>query len=538
MRIIRSATAIGLGFLAAFGFAGMQPDASANSILIKTTQEFQPGLVDSVFGTELSKDLGVAGWRKVFVPASSSVSRALEYYKRAPGVVSVEPNYIVRAFGLPNDPGISKQYWVNITKAPQAWDIFKGQGSMVVAVIDTGVDYTHEDLKSKMVSKGRDFVNNDDDAMDDQGHGTHCAGLVGAATNNGLGGAGMGYNIRILPVKVLSSAGGGTADQIIGGIKYAADSEAKVLSMSLGGYGRSEAMSDAVQYAWGKNKIVVAAAGNDSLDAGVNPMYPANYDNVYSVAATNSSDQRAWFSNYSKTLIDVAAPGEDIYSTIWPGGGYANESGTSMACPITAGLVGLVWSYAPTAKPQQILDVISKTADNVGPFVKSGRINAFKAVDYFTVSVPISATLVGKSVFQGAAVFGTAPFMNIQSESIRNLGQAAGVTSVFRMPTNPVSQMRKATISASFGANAASTVQLFLWNYATSKYDLVSSVPGTSGQLNYSVDTLPTQYYDKNTRNYSLILRSLVPTRSGYNTASYVFPVQSITGSFTYRVNP
>jgi hypothetical protein len=170
--------------------------------------------------------------------------------------------------------------------------------------------------------------------------------------------------------------------------------------------------------------------------------------------------------------------------------------------------------------------------------VKSGRINAFKAVDYFSVSVPVSATLVSKSVFQGSAVFGTAAFMNIQSESVRNLGQVAGVTSVFRLPTNPISQMRKATISATFGTNNGATVQLFLWNYSTSKYDLVTSVPGSTGQITYAVDTLPTQYYDKTTRNYSLILRSLVPSRSGYGTASYVFPIRTLTGSFSYRLNP
>lgn len=529
---------MGMLALASVGITAPKVEFASDSILIKTNSTFQPSLVDVPFGATPSRDLGVAGWRKVSLPLGVSLASARAYYGKAAGVDKVEPNYVLRGLGLPNDPGISKQYWVHITKAPQAWDVFKGQGSMVVAVIDTGVDHTHEDLKSKVISKGKDFVNNDDDAMDDQGHGTHCAGLVGAATNNGVGGAGMGYNIRILPVKVLSAGGGGTADQIIGGIKYAADSEAKVLSMSLGGYGRSEAMSDAVQYAWGKNKIIVAAAGNDNLDAAANPMYPANYDNVYSVAATNSGDQKAGFSNFSKTLIDVAAPGEEIYSTIFPGGGYAFASGTSMACPITAGLVGLVWSYSPTSKPQQIIDVISMTADNVGPFVKSGRINAFKAVDYFTVSVPVASTLISKSVFQGAAVAGSASFMNIQSQAVRNLGQVAGVTSVFRLPTNPISQMRKATISATFGINVSATVQLFLWNYSTGKYDLAASAPGSAGQLSYTVDTMPAQYYDKTKRNYSVILRSLVPSRSGFNTASYVFPIRTFTGNFSYRVNP
>jgi thermitase len=407
-----------------------------------------------------------------------------------------------------------------------------------VAVLDSGSDYTHEDLRSKIISKGKDFINNDDDAMDDNGHGTHCAGLVAAATNNGLGGAGMGYNISIIPVKVLSAGGGGSYDAIIGGMKWAADGQARVLSMSLGGYGYSSALQDAADYVASRGKIIVAAAGNDNLDAATTPAYPANLKNVFSVAATNASDVKAGFSNYGDKEIDIAAPGEGIYSTIWPGGGYANASGTSMACPIVAGLVGLVWSYSPNDKNTQILDAIMKTSDNVGPFVISGRINAFRAVDYFTVSTPIPATLVSRSIFQGTSVTGSAPVANIRSINAAGAGQIAAISATYKMPSNPIAGLKKTSITTTFGAHATGTAQLFLWNYSTGKYDLVNSVPGSGGRISYDTAVMPAQYYDRTTRNFTLIVRMLVPNRSGSSTSPFVLPVNSMSAVFSYRANP
>lgn len=538
MKTYKALSLTSLIALAAVGFASGAVEATTDSILIKTDSTFQPQLTDITFGTSPSADLGIAGWRKVTLPRSASVATALAFYKKAPGVIAVEQNFIARALGLPNDPALSKQYWVPITKAPQAWDVFKGSGSFTVAVLDSGSDYTHEDLKSKIISKGKDFINNDDDAMDDNGHGTHCAGLVGAATNNGLGGTGMGYNITILPVKVLGAGGGGSFDAVIGGMKWAADSQARVLSMSLGGYGFSNAMQDAADYVAGKGKIIVAAAGNDNLDAATTPMYPANLKNVFSVAATTSTDARAGFSNYGDKEIDVAAPGEGIYSTIWPGGGYAYESGTSMACPIVAGLVGLVWSYSPTEKHTTILDAIMKTSDNVGPFVISGRVNAFRAVDYFTVATPVSATLVSRSIFQGTSVSGTAPVANIRSINAQGVGQIAAISSTYKMPSNPIAGLKKTNITTTFGAHATGTAQLFLWNYSTGKYDLVNSVPGSGGRISYETTVMPAQYYDRTTRNFSLIVRMLVPNRPGSSTSTFVFPVNSMSAVFSYRANP
>ena len=270
-----------------------------------------------------------------------------------------------------SDPLAGQQYSLDRMQVAAAWDASRGDG-VTVAVLDTGADFSHPDLAGKFVSRGKDFVNGDDDATDDHGHGTHVAGILGAATNNGVGMAGVGYNVRVLPGKVLGANGSGATDGIARGIVWAADQGARVINMSLGGSGVSPTLEQAVNYAWGKGAVVVCAAGNDGTSV---PQYPAAYTNCVSVAATDQADRRASFSNYSST-VDVAAPGVQVLGTV-RGGRYEAWSGTSMATPNVAGVAALIAAAHPTWTNGQIRAALEQTADEVGGWK---RVNAARAV--------------------------------------------------------------------------------------------------------------------------------------------------------------
>ncbi|MFC7439920.1 S8 family peptidase [Laceyella putida] len=325
---------------------------------------------------------------------NSSLKALLQKYKQNPDVEYAEPNYIYHASLLPtnrypqswqtrfnitpNDPGFwTKQWGPKRVQAHLAWNATQSNGTVKIAVVDTGVQSTHPDLRGKVLN-GWDFVENDNSPQDANGHGTHCAGIIAAATNNRVGIAGMAPNAKLLPVRVLNGAGEGTVTDVADGIKYAADQGAKVINLSLGGPESSSTIKSAVDYAWSKGAVVVAAAGNESTSQ---PSYPAYYSNAIAVASTNPDDTRSSFSNYG-TWVDVAAPGANIYSTI-NGSAYAYESGTSMAAPHVAGIAGLLASQGRTNV--QIRAAIENTADKVpgtGTNWTHGRVNAYKAVSY------------------------------------------------------------------------------------------------------------------------------------------------------------
>jgi thermitase len=267
---------------------------------------------------------------------NGEVGHALPRVRACAGVLYVEPNFIVQAADtIPNDTGWSNQYGLVNVRAPQGWDFATGSTAVTIAIVDTGVDYGHPDLAGKSLA-GYDFVNSDPNPQDDNGHGTHVAGIAAATSNNGSGVAGVSWGARILPVKVLDAAGNGFYDDTAAGIIWAADHGAQVINLSLGGDSTSSLLADAVNYAYGQGVILVAAAGNTGVNA---VMYPARYPNVLAVAATDNANNRAGFSNYGPE-VDLAAPGVDIYST-WPGG-YIYDSGTSMSTPFVAGLAAIL----------------------------------------------------------------------------------------------------------------------------------------------------------------------------------------------------
>jgi thermitase len=308
------------------------------------------------------------------LPKDLPVEAALEQLKRFPFVEFAEPNYIYRASWKTSDPFWDEQWGVAKIKAASAWGLQTGSDKIVIAILDTGVDLDHPDLVKKLVA-GYDFIDGDDQPDDVAEHGTHCAGIAAAQTNNGVGVAGICPNCKIMPVRVLG-ADGGLASDVAKGIIWAVDHGAKVISMSLGGLYESTAQSDAIDYAWDKGAVIVAASGNFGT---ADPHYPSYHEKCIAVGATEKDDARADYSNYG-SWVDVAAPGTLIASTV--PGGYAKMSGTSMATPFVAGLAGLVWSAMGTsASNTKVRAAIENGCDPIGDWLSGGRINARRSIE-------------------------------------------------------------------------------------------------------------------------------------------------------------
>jgi len=306
----------------------------------------------------------------VRTPLSVSAPLFTQLVADTPGVAWVQPNYIYQATFVPNDPGFPEQWALTAIEATAAWDVTRGTNNVVVAVVDSGVDYTHPDLIGRIdTANDHDFVNGDDDALDDNGHGTHVSGILSATMDNAIGVAGVAPGCRILPVKVLSAAGWGDSAGVAAGIEYAADNGAEIINLSLAGPA-DRAMSAAVAYARGKGCIVVAAAGNEGSAAGAG--YPARYAGVLGVGAVDSRHARTSFSNYG-TGVDVAAPGLAILSTL-PGGRYEYMSGTSMASPFVAGVAALLLSSEPSLDATAVVGRILDTATDLAPSLLVGNL--------------------------------------------------------------------------------------------------------------------------------------------------------------------
>jgi len=298
------------------------------------------------------------------------------------GVKYAERNGIVRALYTPNDPYWNQLWNMQKISADKAWDFQKGSLSIKVAVVDTGVDYTHQDLAANYVYGGYDWVNDDNDPKDDHFHGTHVAGTVAAVMDNQIGVVGVAQ-VSIWAEKVLNYLGSGSWDNVAQGITHATDGGVNVISMSLGGFQYSSVLDNACKYAWENGVLLVAAAGNSNLNIDIFKTYPASLPTVVAVSATTSSDQKASWSNYGNK-IEVAAPGDGVYSTM-PGNKYDYLSGTSMATPHVSGLAGLIWSIEPSLTNQEVRDRLHAAVDDIGSPGKDtyygyGRINAFKGL--------------------------------------------------------------------------------------------------------------------------------------------------------------
>jgi subtilisin family serine protease/subtilisin-like proprotein convertase family protein len=437
-------------------------------------------------GATVDTSLGlVSGLYDVRLAPGLSVDKALGAYRADPRVLSAEPDYYLVSSAVPNNPLFGQQWGLQNTganggtpgadvHAVPAWDIAQGSPQVVVAVMDTGVDYNHPDLyqniwinqaeipytrlknlvdyrgdgyisfadlndpRNQGVGKitdvngdGRidaadilapmvldakgndtglggwaypgntqdgdtahpnDFIGwnsntNTNNPYDDNGHGTHVAGILGAVGNNGLGVAGVDWNVQLMPVKFLNADGRGSTDQFIAGLSYAIAHGARITNNSWDGAGPSQNLIDAIATAWAHGQIFVAAAGNNATDIDRHPSYPSSFslsnDNVVSVAATDRNDNLAGTSNYGARTVDLAAPGVDILSTV-PGGGYGTRSGTSMATPFVTGALALVWGQHPDWSYQQVIAQVLWTTDGLpslaGKTLTGGRLDLAAAL--------------------------------------------------------------------------------------------------------------------------------------------------------------
>ncbi len=279
-----------------------------------------------------------------------------------PNVEWVEPTVQIAVLETsPNDPAFQLQWWLTRIQAPQAWDYSTGSSVLTIAIVDSGIDYSHPDLAAKIIG-GWDFVNNDSVAEDENGHGTAVAGIAAAITNNAEGISGVSWGARILPVKVTGADGLGTYEATAAGIVYAVYAGAAVINLSLGGSAPSQLLLDAVTYASANGVVVVAASGNNGSQ---NVLYPAKYNQTIAVASTDYNNQVSGFSNYGPE-VDIAAPGQSIYSTTL-GGLYISRTGTSMAAPLVAGAAAVLLSLPGNNAPSLVRQQMLSTALDIAP---------------------------------------------------------------------------------------------------------------------------------------------------------------------------
>ena len=384
---------------------------------------------------------------RLVLPEDADVLQAVQEFRKDPNVLAAYPNYIIRYSTVtPNDtyyrdyipgnlnPGSVNQWNLFNINCGDGWDINKGTSEVVVAVLDTGVRMTHNDISGRTVS-GWDFVNGDSDPTDDEGHGSNVASIIAAKTNNSMGLAGVDWNCKIMPVKVLGASGGGSFVDSYKGIVYAADNGADIINMSYGSYVWTTWEAGAVNYAYNtKACILVAAAGNHGLPY---PMYPSSYEGVVCVASNDKDDKRSVWnrdvpsesSNYSPR-IDVSAPGggecvDGLYNIIDIGhmvlgishgsdSGYGLAVGTSQAAPHVSGLAAIILSEFPHLTNDQVVQRIKITADDIDALnpgyagkLGSGRINVYDALYplFAEITYPQNNSFIPQGMIQ---ILGTA----------------------------------------------------------------------------------------------------------------------------------
>ena len=384
---------IGLGF-ALFNFTGLANRGEYQSILIDFKDDIPVSVLDEQLNTVNKKAGKTTSLNSIFsidehlytVDGDSKLLKTLRNSDLKKYTESIEPDYIYHAFIAPNDPDYSKQWNLRGINIERAWEENHGEG-ITVAVIDTGVSQV-PDLRETEFVEGYDFVNDRSNAEDDNGHGTHVAGTIAQSTNNNYGVAGIAYKAKIMPLKVLSGTGGGSVGDIAEAIRFAVDNKADVINMSLGGGGETQVMKEAIEYAYSKGVVIVAAAGNADDNSAA---YPARFPHVIGVSAVDASGNKAPYSNFGAG-IDIAAPGGSdtgkiIQETIDPAKGgesaFLGFQGTSMAAPHVAGVVALI-KAAGIKEPNAVLEVLQQSARKINddPFnhFGAGQLDAGSAL--------------------------------------------------------------------------------------------------------------------------------------------------------------
>jgi hypothetical protein len=359
-------------------------------------------LFSDTFSSEVSQD-ELASMEK-----DPNVNYVEKDQKMSAALVSVSDPFFTT-----DDSEVDKQWYLPRIQLPQAWDFAKGSSNVVVAIVDTGIHASHVDLDDGRVIAGYNAITAQSIPAgadsDDNGHGTAVAGVIGAIPNNDKGIAGIDWNISLMPIKALDASGSGNVSAVAAGIVWAADHNANIINLSLGGNGFAldKTLSDAISYAYKKNVLIVAAAGNDLANQGTNldqtPVYPVCADNgenmILGVAATDFNDKKAAFSNFGHNCVDISAPGERIITTAFLPSEASNNvliygSGTSLAAPIVSGVAALVKSTNFNLSNAQIQKILVDSADKIDAlnpnnclgnscngFLGSGRINALSALE-------------------------------------------------------------------------------------------------------------------------------------------------------------
>ncbi|WP_168442180.1 S8 family serine peptidase [Pontiella desulfatans] len=363
-------------------------------------------------GTESIKTFSRIPAEMVKLPVGAKLEKMIEAYTGQPGVAYAEPDYLLNAYDLPDDSRFAELWGMHNTGqtggtpgadigAAEAWDITTGNTNVIVAVIDTGIDYTHPDLAANMwVNHGEiagngvdddgngfvddvhgyDFAYNDSNPMDGGGHGTHCAGTIGAVGGNGVGVAGVNWRVRLMAVKFLNDSGSGYTSDAVDSLEYAVANGAHISNNSWGGGGYSSTLKAAIDAAGASGHLFVAAAGNSGANNDANPHYPSSYDcdNILAVASSDHNDNRSGFSCYGANSVDLAAPGSSILSTV-PGAGYGVKNGTSMATPHVSGAAALLKSQKMNALYSELKQLLMNGVDVLpqweGLVMTGGRLN-------------------------------------------------------------------------------------------------------------------------------------------------------------------
>jgi thermitase len=323
---------------------------------------FQTFSFNSLFGERCQKSAELAKIGVIIqeVPIDN-LDTTIDALKSDPNVQYVGLNGDVHAMDLvPNDPYFNNEQALQQIRAPQGWEYNTGSTDVTIAVIDSGVDFQHPDLKGK-VQSGCDFVNEDTDASDDNGHGTHVSGIAAAIGNDNIGIAGVSWGAQILPVKVLDGKGDGKIASVAAGIIWAADHGVQIINLSLGTTSYDLTLNKAIEYAVNNGVLVVASAGNSGNNS---LMYPARFDGVIAVGSVTSTNQHSSFSNYGSKL-DLVAPGENIYSSI-PGNGYGWKTGTSMSAPFVSGLAAVLWGIPGNGRASRVEKEMEQSAQDLG----------------------------------------------------------------------------------------------------------------------------------------------------------------------------
>jgi subtilisin family serine protease/subtilisin-like proprotein convertase family protein len=520
-----------------------EPAIAQIGSLVQATEllGLSPGLVRKVQG------LGQAG---LLLVQWASIDSALHFGTRilqSPWVAAVEPNFTITVQAVPNDPLFSEQWGlhnpggeVGLTDAdidaPEAWTRTVGSRQVVIAVVDTGIDYRHPDLASNIWVNpreiagngldddgngfiddlhGYDFANNDGDPQDDHGHGTHVAGIIGAVGSNAQGVTGVAWQVSLMPLKFLGASGTGSLADAVRAINYATllrtrfGVDVRAINASWGGDTASAALESAIRAAGEAGILFVTAAGNDSRNNDSAAQYPANYNlpNLLSVAASDASDQLASFSNFGRQKVHLAAPGVNILSTA-PGGRYARASGTSMAAPFVTGTVALLAATSPESSAAQIRQAILSGVDRLPGWqsllASGGRLNARSALDALDFRVVGSQPAAKAVLQQPPSIFRVQLSAGLDPASLSpadfqvngrpaDLAQLIGSTELeFRFLPSPVSSQGPQRMEIAEGAlrQAGSGRQIRAWS-AVFYYDLLPGQVVTTEPPTGAVLTTP-----------------------------------------------